>query len=60
MSNPSIKAAHYLTDITPDAGITMILPGTSHDPGPVTIPSGTLGLRAGLALDELDRLGVRQ
>ncbi|MGH3273892.1 MAG: phytanoyl-CoA dioxygenase family protein [Streptosporangiaceae bacterium] len=38
----AIKAAYYLTSVTPDAGITMILPGSSHDPCPVTVPSGTI------------------
>jgi len=38
----AVKAAYYLTGITPDAGISMILPGSSHDPGPVTVPGGAI------------------
>ncbi|BAJ29873.1 MULTISPECIES: phytanoyl-CoA dioxygenase family protein [Kitasatospora] len=38
----AIKAAYYLSDITPDAGLTMVLPGSSHDPGPVSVPQGAI------------------
>lgn len=38
----SIKAAYYLSDITPDAGITMVLPGSSNDTGPVVVPEGAI------------------
>ncbi|MBF9071750.1 phytanoyl-CoA dioxygenase family protein [Streptacidiphilus fuscans] len=38
----AIKAAYYLSDITPDAGITMVLPGSGNDPGPVTVPQGAI------------------
>ncbi|MET8623775.1 phytanoyl-CoA dioxygenase family protein [Kitasatospora sp. NPDC004669] len=38
----SIKAAYYLSDITPDAGITMVLPGSGNDTGPVTVPQGAI------------------
>jgi ectoine hydroxylase-related dioxygenase (phytanoyl-CoA dioxygenase family) len=37
----SIKAAYFLSALTPDAGVTMILPG-SHDTGPVTVPAGAI------------------
>ncbi|MFJ8475731.1 phytanoyl-CoA dioxygenase family protein [Kitasatospora sp. NPDC094011] len=38
----SIKAAYYLSDITPDAGTTMFLPGSSNDTAPVTVPEGAI------------------
>ncbi|MEV6674343.1 phytanoyl-CoA dioxygenase family protein [Streptomyces sp. NPDC051162] len=38
----SIKAAYFLSDLTPDAGVTMILPGSHTDTGPVTVPAGAI------------------
>ncbi|MFC4468925.1 phytanoyl-CoA dioxygenase family protein [Streptomyces xiangluensis] len=38
----SIKAAYYLSDLTPDAGVTMVVPGSHTDTGPVTVPSGAI------------------
>ncbi|GAB2734905.1 phytanoyl-CoA dioxygenase family protein [Kitasatospora kifunensis] len=38
----SIKAAYYLSDITSDAGITMVLPGSGNDASPVTVSGGAI------------------
>ncbi|AVH55592.1 MULTISPECIES: phytanoyl-CoA dioxygenase family protein [Streptomyces] len=38
----SIKAAYFLSDLTPDAGVTMVLPGSHTDTGPVTVPAGAI------------------
>ncbi|MFE2579355.1 phytanoyl-CoA dioxygenase family protein [Streptomyces sp. NPDC059378] len=46
----SIKAAYFLSDLTPDAGVTMILPGSHTDTGPVTVPAGTTRLHGGCDL----------
>lgn len=38
----AIKAAYFLSDLTPDAGVTMIVPGSRTDTGPVTVPAGAI------------------
>ncbi|MGO4754762.1 phytanoyl-CoA dioxygenase family protein, partial [Streptomyces sp. 2MCAF27] len=38
----AIKAAYFLSDLTPDAGVTMVLPGSHTDIGPVTVPAGAI------------------
>lgn len=38
----SIKAACYLSDITPDAGVTMFVPGSHLDTGSVTVPADAI------------------
>jgi ectoine hydroxylase-related dioxygenase (phytanoyl-CoA dioxygenase family) len=38
----SIKVAYFLSDLTPDAGVTMVLPGSHTDTGPVTVPAGAI------------------
>ncbi|MFE5159047.1 phytanoyl-CoA dioxygenase family protein [Streptomyces sp. NPDC056697] len=38
----SIKAAYFLSDLTPDAGVTMILPGSHTETDRVTIPAGAI------------------
>ena len=38
----AIKAAYFLSDPTPDAGVTMVLPGSHTDTGPVTVPAGAI------------------
>ncbi|MGW2552875.1 phytanoyl-CoA dioxygenase family protein [Streptomyces sp. NPDC001635] len=38
----SIKAAYFLSDITPDAGITMFVPGSHTDTRPITVPYGAI------------------
>ncbi|MFE4054920.1 phytanoyl-CoA dioxygenase family protein [Streptomyces sp. NPDC059096] len=38
----AIKAAYFLSDLTPDAGVTMVLPGSHTDNGPVTVPAGAI------------------
>ncbi|MFC5800755.1 phytanoyl-CoA dioxygenase family protein [Streptomyces formicae] len=38
----SIKAAYFLSDITPDAGLTMFVPGSHTDTGPVTLAPGAI------------------
>jgi ectoine hydroxylase-related dioxygenase (phytanoyl-CoA dioxygenase family) len=35
----AIKAAYFLSDLTPDAGVTMVVPGSHTDTGPVTVPA---------------------
>ncbi|MFV2217122.1 phytanoyl-CoA dioxygenase family protein, partial [Actinomadura sp. LOL_016] len=34
----AIKAAYFLSDLTPDAGVTMVVPGSHTRTGPVTVP----------------------
>ncbi|MER5210970.1 phytanoyl-CoA dioxygenase family protein [Streptomyces sp. NPDC002838] len=38
----SIKAAYFLSDLTPDAGVTMVVPGSHIETGPVTVPAGAI------------------
>ncbi|WP_411150537.1 phytanoyl-CoA dioxygenase family protein [Streptomyces sp. A30] len=38
----SIKAAYYLSDLTTDAGVTMVVPGSHTETGPVTVPAGAI------------------
>ncbi|MFG6196892.1 phytanoyl-CoA dioxygenase family protein [Nonomuraea sp. JJY05] len=38
----AIKVAHYLTDLTPDCGLTMFLPGSHHATQPPTIDAGAI------------------
>ncbi|KIZ15373.1 phytanoyl-CoA dioxygenase family protein [Streptomyces natalensis] len=38
----AIKAAYFLSDPTPDAGVTMVAPGSHTDTGPVTVPPGAI------------------
>jgi hypothetical protein len=38
----AIKAAYWLTDPTPDAGVTMLVPGSHLRGGPVTVPAGLI------------------
>ncbi|MFJ9908945.1 phytanoyl-CoA dioxygenase family protein [Streptomyces sp. NPDC101152] len=38
----SIKAAYYLSELSPDAGVTMVVPGSHTDTGPVTVPAGAI------------------
>ncbi|MDT0318559.1 phytanoyl-CoA dioxygenase family protein [Streptomyces millisiae] len=38
----SIKAAYFLSDPAPDAGITMFVPGSHTRTGPVTVPEGAI------------------
>ncbi|MFI0818575.1 phytanoyl-CoA dioxygenase family protein [Streptomyces sp. NPDC021098] len=38
----AIKVAYFLSDLTPDAGVTMILPGSHAETGPVTVPAGAI------------------
>ena len=38
----AIKAAYYLTDVGPETGTTMFLPGSHTDTGPITLPPGAI------------------
>ncbi|MEU1516254.1 phytanoyl-CoA dioxygenase family protein [Streptomyces sp. NPDC005811] len=38
----AIKAAYFLSDPTPDAGITMVVPASHTRTGPVTVPAGAI------------------
>jgi ectoine hydroxylase-related dioxygenase (phytanoyl-CoA dioxygenase family) len=38
----AIKAAYFLSDLTPDAGITMVLPGSHTNTGSVAVPAGAI------------------
>jgi hypothetical protein len=38
----AIKAAYYLTDPAPNSGVTMFVPGSQIDPGPVAVPAGAI------------------
>jgi len=38
----SVKAAYFLSDLTPDAGLTMFAPGSHAAGGPVTVPAGAI------------------
>jgi hypothetical protein len=38
----AIKAACYLTDPAPDAGVTMFVPGSQTTTGPVVVPAGAI------------------
>jgi ectoine hydroxylase-related dioxygenase (phytanoyl-CoA dioxygenase family) len=38
----AIKVAHYLTDLTPDCGLTMFLPGSHHATQPPTIDADAI------------------
>lgn len=40
MPRLAIKAAYFLSELTADAGITMLLPGSHTANGPVTVPPG--------------------
>ncbi|MFV2216372.1 phytanoyl-CoA dioxygenase family protein, partial [Actinomadura sp. LOL_016] len=38
----AIKAAYFLSDLTPDAGVTMVVPGSHTRTGPVTVPTNAI------------------
>ncbi|MFE2595781.1 phytanoyl-CoA dioxygenase family protein [Streptomyces sp. NPDC059396] len=38
----AVKVAYFLSDPGPDSGITMFLPGSHTDTGPVTVPEGAI------------------
>ncbi|WP_322770519.1 phytanoyl-CoA dioxygenase family protein [Frankia sp. Cr1] len=38
----AIKVVYVVSDITPDTGLTMFLPGSHTDTGPIAVPAGAI------------------
>ncbi|MEU9473643.1 phytanoyl-CoA dioxygenase family protein [Streptomyces avermitilis] len=38
----SIKAVYLLSDLAPDTGVTMVVPGSHTETGPVIVPAGAI------------------